>query len=73
LFKPLTIKSILDDVVAYDNTEKTCSVGTVLNVDGPRNPVAFTCSIGTVLDVDGPRNNQTFTCSVGTILDVQVV
>jgi len=51
LFKPLTIESILDDVVAYDNTEKTCSIGTVLDVDGPRNNQTFTCSIGTILDV----------------------
>jgi len=50
-FKPLTIESILDDVVAYDNTEKTCSAGTVLDVDGPRNNQTFTCSIGTILDV----------------------
>jgi len=51
LFEPLTISAILADLVAYDNTKKTCSVGTVLSIDGPRNPVALTCSVGTVLNV----------------------
>jgi len=73
LFKPLTTETILDDLIAYDNIEKTCSTATVLDVDGPRNNQTFTCSTGTVLDVDGPRNNQTFTCSTGTVLDVTVV
>lgn len=51
LFEPLTIESILADLVAYDNTEKTCSVGTVLTVDGPRNLVALICSVGSSVNI----------------------